>query len=105
MVVSFISYIIEHGLQKAARMRFIGHNLFGDKVGADGEADDGDGEKVSAQCDKVSARNDKAAETMAGSTKKLTGICTVCPGFSTCSVKQKHSILSKNPPAWYGVTL
>ena len=69
MAVSFSPYIIEHGLQKAARMRFIGHNLFGDEVGADGEADDGDAEKVSAQCDKVSARNDKAAETMAGSTK------------------------------------
>ena len=40
-----------------------------------------------------------------GSTKKMTGIFTLSPGFSVCSVKQKHSILLKYFPAISGVTL
>src|SRR5210317_1807612 len=32
---------------------------------------------------------------ISGSTKKLTGISMLCPGSSTCSVKQKQSILEK----------
>ena len=40
-----------------------------------------------------------------GSTKKMTGIRTLSPGFSVCSVKQKHWILVKYLPACSGVTL
>ena len=37
--------------------------------------------------------------------KKDTGISTVWPGLSVCSVKQKHSILLKYAPVVSGVTL
>ncbi|PAV67337.1 hypothetical protein WR25_18471 [Diploscapter pachys] len=40
-----------------------------------------------------------------GSTKKMTGMRCVSPGFSVCWVKQKNWILVKYLPAWLGVTL
>ena len=40
-----------------------------------------------------------------GSTKNTTGILTVSPGFSVCSVKQKHWIFLKYLPTVSGVTL
>jgi hypothetical protein len=40
-----------------------------------------------------------------GSTKNRTGMRRVSPALSTCSVKQKHSVLLKNADAELGATL
>jgi uncharacterized protein YcfL len=45
------------------------------------------------------------SSSIAGSTKNTTGIDTVSPGLSVCSVKQKHSILLKYLPTVSGETL
>ena len=42
---------------------------------------------------------------MSESTKKTTGMSTDWPGFSSCSVKQKHWILLNQPAVRSGVTL
>ena len=46
-----------------------------------------------------------ASSINAGSRKNETGMSTVCPGFRTCSVKQKHCTLLKYRPDLFGVTL
>src|SRR3546814_8300004 len=45
------------------------------------------------------------SSTIAGSTKKLTGMSMLAPAASRCSVKQKHCTLLKYCPAFSGVTL
>src|SRR3954464_1018822 len=45
------------------------------------------------------------SEANFGSTKKVTGMRTVSPGLSVCSVKQKHWILLKYWPVSSGGTL